>query len=88
VKIITFTLLKDQHFINNYYCFCKNRLVICLNTFLFIQFLNFVLLKKYTLHIAANCTKVLTIPEEKYFVTFVKLKIIFAKGIVYFTWTI
>jgi hypothetical protein len=29
--------------------------------------------------------KVLTLPEEKYFVAFVKLKIIFAKGIVYFT---
>jgi hypothetical protein len=29
--------------------------------------------------------KVLTIPEEKYFVAFVKLKFIFAKGIVYFT---
>jgi aspartate/tyrosine/aromatic aminotransferase len=29
--------------------------------------------------------KALTIPEEKYFVAFVKLKIMFAKGIFYFT---
>jgi len=29
--------------------------------------------------------KELTIPEEKYFVAFVKLKIIFAKSTVYFT---
>jgi len=67
LKIITFKLLEYQHFINNYYCFCKNKFMICLNTFVFIKLLDFVLIIKYALYIAANYMKVLTIPEEKYF---------------------
>jgi hypothetical protein len=71
--------------INNYYCFCKNKIMICLNTFLFIKFLKFILLVKYTLYIEVNYMKVLTIPEEKYSAAFLKLKIISEKCIVYFT---
>jgi hypothetical protein len=41
--------------------------MICLNTFVFIKLLDFVLIIKYALYIAANYMKVLTIPEEKYF---------------------
>jgi len=59
--------------------------MICLNTLVFIKLLDFVLLIKYALYIAANYMRVLTITEEKYFVAFVKLKVILAEGILYFT---
>jgi len=55
--------------------------MICLNTFVFIKLLDFKLLIKYALYIAANYMKVLTIPREKYFVAFLKFKIIFAKAL-------